>query len=151
MDAQGVITVFRGKRTSSTMVLYVGSMIVLGGLVTLAKALAAFGKSSGELADVGAGGLTVLVGMAILLVPLRLILQTVSVFADRLEWRRFPSTHVIPYADIARVERVTRTVGIETFDEVFISMRDGTVHTVTHLADGNELVRAINTYGVRRV
>lgn len=151
MHEAGVIAVLRGKRTGGGMVLYVGAMIALAGLVTLAQGLAALAASSGDLMDVGGGGLTLLVGTAIVFFPLRQILQRVSVFADRLEWRCFPSEHVIRYADIVRVERVTRTVSIETFDEVSISMRDGTVHTITHLDDGNELVRAINTYGVRRV
>lgn len=134
------MAVVRGKRPAGGWWLYVGVLLVAAGIVRLI--------GGQEPADSPLAALMCLaVGASLCVQPIRLMAQTVSFFPASLVFQRFPHVVEIPYATIVRVDTVTRTTPIETFDEVRLALSDGTAYVVSHIADGNDVVRFLRTYG----
>lgn len=138
--ALGVVT---GKKPAGGWLLYVG-------LILLASAFLGATGLSGKGVDLGTAGFSFLFGAPIVGLCARYMFQTVEAHPDRLIWKRFLSEIAIPYAEIRSTEYIQHVGRMEVYDEVAITMNDGTVHEITHLKDGNDLLRLLNTYGVRR-
>jgi hypothetical protein len=134
--------VLRGKKPAMAVWLLVGLLLAPVGLVNLVT-------WNGVAWVRWAFTITFLIGAALVFSSAQRMFQTVAVFSDRLVWKRFASEVVLPYADIRGVEHVVRSVEYESFHEVRITLTNGHIHTISHLADGNDLVRALNTYGAR--
>jgi len=142
-DSSAALMVITGKKPSGGSLLYVGALMVASGVVSIT------GISPVE-QDLAATGLGLLLGAPLVAYGSRLMFQTVQVLPDRLIWKRFPSEVSIPYADIRTFTITTVMKWHESFDVVRIVMNDGRELSISHLSDGNDLMRALNTYGVRR-
>ena len=136
------IAVLRGKRFAGGWLLYVGGVLVLAGLANVLHLTGKPFAPGAAVAGRGIGGL--------MLAPcLGLTLQTVEVFSTGLAWKRYGRTRFLPFASIRNVSMKRCLGNIESYDEVSLTMADGTTYLISHLEAGADLVRHINTYGAR--
>lgn len=137
------VAVLRGKRFAGGWILYVGGVLFVAGLTN------GFWWLTERPSDPVAALLGVGLGAFMLALCLGLALQVVEILPNGISWKRYGREHFLPFASI-RKAAIKRCVGnMERYDEVSLTMADGTTYVISHLDKADDLVRYVNTYGAR--